>query len=100
MSGALLQVLNVVVPAATDSSESGELWLLVAGPLVGIALYFGFYRYYRNTDKSHNFERETTIDAEPITGSDEKVDEVHGTQSTMIQGENARRYRDRVQRIE
>ena len=34
-----------------------------------------------------------------MTGSDQKVDEVKGTQETRIDGDNVREYRKRVQRI-
>ena len=59
------------------------------------------YRYYRNTDKSHAFERETVVDAKPVTGAerDRKVDEIKGTRESRIQGDNLRDYRKRVQRI-
>lgn len=80
-------------------SDDGGLWLLLAGPASATALYWGLYRYYRNTDKSHAFERETKVDAKPVTGSDHKVDEVKGTQRTRIEGDNVGAYRQRVQRI-
>ena len=80
-------------------SDDGGLWLLLAGPAGGTALYWALYRYYRNTDKSHAFERETAIDAKPVTGSDRKVDEVRGTQRRRIDGDNVGAYRARVQRI-
>ncbi|MCL6711664.1 hypothetical protein M8R20_32250 [Pseudomonas sp. R2.Fl] len=81
-------------------SDDGGLWLLAAGPVGATALYWALYRYYRNTDKSHAFERETTIEAKPVTGSDSKVDTVTGTQETRIRGDNVRDYRARVQRDE
>lgn len=80
-------------------SEDGGLWLLAIGPAGGAALYWAIYRYYRNTDKSHAFERETAVEAKPVTGSENKVDEVKGTQATRIPGDNAKAYRDRVKRI-
>ncbi|HWS78420.1 MAG TPA: hypothetical protein VN205_08610, partial [Thermomonas sp.] len=63
--------------------------------------YWMLYRYYRNTDKSHAFERETSVDAQPVTGAerDRKVDEVKGTRETRIDGDNVGEYRSRVQRI-
>ena len=79
-------------------SEDSGLWLLAAGPAGATALYWALYRYYRNTDKSHAFERETEIVAKPITGSDRLVDTVTGTQETRIRGDNVRAYRNRVQR--
>ena len=80
-------------------SDDNGLWLLALGPTGAAALYWAIYRYYRNTDKSHAFERETEVVAKPVTGSDRKVDEVKGTQRTRIDGDNLRAYRQRVQRI-
>jgi hypothetical protein len=58
------------------------------------------YRYYRNTDKSHAFERETKVEAKPVTGSDRKVDTVTGTRETRIDGDNVGEYRKRVRRVQ
>ncbi len=82
-------------------SDDGGLWLLAAGPAGATALYWALYRYYRNTDKSHGFERETKVDAKPVTGAelDTKVDTIEGTQQTRIDGDNVAAYRARVQRI-
>lgn len=80
-------------------SDDGGLWLLAAGPVGATALYWALYRFYRNTDKSHGFERETKVEAQPITGADDKVDDVTGTQRTRIEGDNVAAYRARVQRI-
>lgn len=79
-------------------SDDGGLWLLAAGPVGATALYWALYRYYRNTDKSHAFERETTVEARPVTGSDTKIDTVTGTRETRISGDNVHDYRTRVQR--
>jgi hypothetical protein len=81
-------------------SDDGGLWLLALGPAGATALYWALYRYYRNTDKSHAFERETKVEAQPVTGSDGKVDEVIGTRETRIRGDNVRAYRQRVQRVQ
>ncbi len=80
-------------------SNDGGLWLLALGPAGATGLYWLLYRYYRNTDKSHFFEKETAVVAKPVTGSDQKVDEVRGTQETRIRGDNVREYRKRVQRL-
>ena len=83
-------------------SDVSGLWLLSLGPAGGTALYWALYRHYRNTDKSHAFERETKVDAKPVTGAeqDRKVDEVKGTRETRIRGDNVAAFRERVQRIE
>jgi hypothetical protein len=81
-------------------NDDSVLWLLLLGPAGATALYWVLYRYYRNTDKSHAFEFETTVKPEPVTGSDQKVNEVKGTQQSHISGENLRDYRNRVRRIQ
>jgi hypothetical protein len=80
-------------------SDDGGLWLLALGPAGATALYWALYRYYRNTDKSHAFERETKVEAKPVTGSDAKIGEIKGTRETRIRGDNVRAYRQRVQRV-
>ena len=82
-------------------SGDGGMWLLLLGPAGATGLYWALYRYYRNTDKSHDFEHETAVVAKPVTGSDQdqKVDEVKGTRETRINGDNVRQYRKRVQRV-
>ena len=79
-------------------SDDSGLWLLLAGPASATGLYWALYRHYRNTDKSHAFEHETAVEAKPVTGSDQKVSEVKGTQATRIPGDNVRAYRTRVKR--
>lgn len=89
-----------VFVAANAQDEDGGGWLLLAGPAAAVAVYTMLFRYYRNTDKSHSYEHETLIEAQPITGTDNKVDEVRGTQRTSIPGNNANDHRQRVQRVE
>ncbi len=80
-------------------SDDGGLSLLLLGPAGATGLYWALYRYYRNTDKSHAFERETTVDAKPVTGSEHKVGDIKGTQQTRISGDNVHDYRERVARM-
>ncbi|HET7843695.1 MAG TPA: hypothetical protein VFL14_06065 [Xanthomonadales bacterium] len=80
-------------------SEDGGLGLLLMGPVGGAALYWMLYRYYRNTDKSHAFERETKVDAKPVTGSERKTGVNNGTTDTRIRGDNVYDYRKRVRRV-
>ncbi|WP_290891207.1 hypothetical protein [Arenimonas sp.] len=81
-------------------SDDNGIWLLALGPTGAAALYWAIYRYYRNTDKSHAFERETAVDAKPVTGSEHKVSEVKGTRKTRIDGDNVKAYRTRVRRVD
>ena len=80
-------------------SDDSGLALLLIGPAGGIGLYWALYRYYRNTDKSHAFERETKVDAQPVTGTDLKVGTNNGTTESEIRGDNVSKYRERVGRI-
>jgi len=80
-------------------SDENSLALLALGPAGAVGLYWALYRYYRNTDKSHAFERETRIEAKPVTGSDSKVGTNNGTRDRRIKGDNVREYRRRVGRF-
>jgi len=86
--------------ALVAASDGGPLWLLALGPAGGGALYFGLWRYYRNTHQSHSFERETRIEAKPIIAHDTKVDEIKGTKKSGIDGDNGTDHRKRVQRLD
>ena len=81
------------------SDDNGILLLLAVGPAAATGLYWGLYRHYRNTDKSHAFEHETAINAKPITGFEQKVDQIEGTRESKISGNNVSDYRKRVQRV-
>ena len=80
-------------------NDDGSLALLLLGPAGAVGLYWALYRYYRNTDKSHAFERESKVDAKPVTGSDEKIGTNNGTQERRIEGDNVHEYRQRVARV-
>lgn len=81
------------------SNDGSPVWLLIAGPAGGGAVYFGLWSYYRNTGKSHSFEHETKVTAKPVTGSDRKIDEIKGTKRSGIDGDNRSNHRQRVQRV-
>ncbi|MDR2214350.1 MAG: hypothetical protein LBE59_00725 [Nevskiaceae bacterium] len=78
----------------------GPLWLLAAGPAGAVGLYWALYRYYRNTDKSHDYEHETLIKSQPVTGDEEKIKEIRGTRERRVRGDNVGDFRKRVQRLE
>ena len=81
------------------SGDNAPLWLLAAGPAGAAATYWALYRYYRNTDKSHAYERDTLISAQPVQGSDEKVDHISKTRKSGIEGDNSEDHRQRVERV-
>ena len=72
--------------------------LLAAGPTGAALFYWYMYRFCRNTDKSHGFERETAIDAEEDTCKDYNIGDNNRTRQRSIRGENSKSFSDRVQR--
>jgi hypothetical protein len=91
--------MNELLIALSSGDNRGLLALLAAGPAGAAGTYWAVYRYYRNTDKSHEFERDTLIDAQPVRGGEEKVGHISRTTDSDIDGDNSGRYRQRVQRI-
>lgn len=89
-------ITQIVVMASSDDSP---VWLLAAGPAGGVATYWAFYRYYRNTDKSHAYERDTIIDAQPVQGGEEQVGHISRTRDSDIDNANGSKFRQRVQRV-
>jgi hypothetical protein len=79
-------------------NNEGILFLLALGPASAAGFYWAIYRHYRNTDKSHAFERETAVAVIRLSGGehDRKVDEVRGTKRTRIDGDNVGKHRERV----
>ncbi len=65
-------------------SNDNSVWLLALGPAGATALYWATYRCCRSTNKSHSFERETAVDAKPVTASGSKQGELKGTRETRI----------------
>ena len=91
----ILEITQVV----TMASDTVPAWILAAGPAGAVATYWALYRYYRNTDKAHAYERDTLIAAQPVQGSEEKVDHISRTRDSDIDGDNSRKHRQRVQRL-
>jgi hypothetical protein len=97
MMSALVHAAPALIQASSDSD--GWLLLLAAGPASAVATYWTIYRYYRNTDKSHEYERDTIIHAEPVQGGEEKIGHIPKTRDSDIDGDNRDKLRQRVQRI-
>ena len=92
-------MMPLLILLHSSSHGGGVGWLLLAGPIAAVAIYWALFQYYRNTDESHSFEHETRIESQPITGGDQKVDEVRGTKDDRIRGDNVTKYRERVPRV-
>ena len=97
----LTDLASALSPAMIAAgSDGGPTWMLILGPAGAGGAYFGMWRYYRNTHVSHSFERETRIEAQPVTAHDAKVDEIKGTKKSRIDGDNRTNHRQRVQRFD
>ena len=79
--------------------EDGLLLLLAAGPAGAAAFYWYIYRFYRNTDKSHAFERETAVEFDITDSEDTKIGTNNKTRKQRIDGDNVSNFRQRVRRL-
>lgn len=82
-----------------DAFSEDSAWILLAGPAVGITVYWLSFLYYRNTNKTHNYEYETIIKAQTPTGSDQRIRKIRKTTRARTQGANGGSHRERVRRI-
>jgi len=84
-----------VVAAASDD-EGSPLFFLLLGPLAGFGFYSWIVLRYRNADKRHRFERETSSAIVDLKTFDQQVDAVRGVRNSQIPGAN---HRDSLQRL-
>lgn len=99
MSALAIDLVAHLAPAVVMAADEGSaLWLLAAGPAGALGTYWAIYRYYRNHDKSHAYERDTLIEARPVQGSEQKVDHISKTRARRIKGDNSSEHRERVRR--
>ena len=68
-------------------------------PAGALGTYWAIYRYYRNNDKSHAYERDTLIEAQQVQGDEQKVDHISKTRKSGIDSNNKEKFRERVQRM-
>ncbi len=99
MIAALFAELASSMALVAAEDDGAPVFLLLAGPAGAGGAYFLAWRYYRNTHTSHGYERETRIEAKPVTGDDAKVREITGTKKSGIDGDNRSNHRQRVQRL-
>ena len=90
---------TVMLLADSDSGVAGIALPFLAGPAVFAAVYGGIYRYYRNTDKRHRFEKETEVAVGNLRSGDRKVGENNRTQNRRMRGRNSTDHLQRVRRL-
>lgn len=85
-----------LLPAESYDSEGGSALLWLLGPVAGVAFYLMVFLRYRNTNKRHAYERETSSEVLDMRVHDQVVGEVTGVERSSIQGMNSRSPRSRL----
>lgn len=83
--------------AQSYSDSEGGGWLLwLLGPALGVGFYVMMFLRYRNTDKRHAYERETSSEVVDLRVYDQVVGNVTGVQRSRIEGANGGSPRERL----
>ncbi|MCT1384185.1 hypothetical protein M4D54_00815 [Brachybacterium sp. p3-SID1565] len=102
LADAATAVDPTAVMILADSGDSGVVGLMfpfIAGPAVFAAVYGGIYRYYRNTDKRHHFEKETEVAVGNLRTGDRRRGSNNRQSSRTMSGANQDNHLERVRRI-
>lgn len=94
---------EVLLAGGSDGMSTQMFMLLlpfIVGPAVFAAIYGGIYRYYRNRDKRHAFERETDIKVGNLRTHDRKIGQNNRQRSPVMSGANQDEPLERVRRIQ
>ena len=87
--------------AESDSGGGAGIALpFLIGPAVFAAVYGGIYRYYRNTDKRHHFEKETEVAVGNLEKQDRKIGTNNRQSNRAMSGRNSTEHLERVRRID
>lgn len=73
--------------------------ILLAGPVVFGLVYWLLFQFYRNTNKSHNYEQETAIESQKILENDRRTNHISRTSRRRTSGANESSHRKRVTRL-
>jgi hypothetical protein len=85
--------------ADSGDGAAGIAFPFLAGPAVFAAVYIGIYRYYRNTDKRHEFEKKTDVAVGNLRSGDRRVGTNKRQKSRSMAGRNSTDHLERVRRI-
>ncbi|AXK47099.1 hypothetical protein DXU92_14460 [Brachybacterium saurashtrense] len=84
---------------ADGSSSDGIFLPFLLGPLTFAGIYIGIYRFYRNTDKRHRYERETKVAVGNLQQDDRRTGRKTGQRSRSMDGRNDTDHLTRVRRL-
>jgi hypothetical protein len=85
--------------ADSGDGAAGIAFPFLAGPAVFLGVYIGIYRYYRNTDKRHEFEKKTDVAVGNLRSGDRRVGSNNRQKSRTMSGQNSTDHLERVRRI-
>jgi len=85
----ILALAGVATVSVNVDGDGGN-WLPLLFLLSGPAYYFFMYTRYRNRDKRHKHEVETSAEVANLRSHDAKVKTVRGVSNSRIKGDNAR----------
>ena len=92
---------TMMLLADSDSGSGAGIALpFLMGPVVFAAVYGGIYRYYRNTDKRHHFEKDTEVAVGNLDTQDLKIGTNNRQSSRAMGGRNSTDHLQRVRRID
>lgn len=105
MNEVLLALAGDPGSAAILASGSGDGAVglaipFVAGPGVFVGVYYAIYRYYRNTDKRHEYERETEVSVGNLQAGDHRRGSKNRQRNRTMNGANEDDHLQRVRRID
>jgi hypothetical protein len=76
----------LMIPASSDSDSAAFVPLVLC--LAGIIYYFWIFSKYRNTDKRHTHERETSTVIQNVQRSDQLVEHRKALTNSSMAGSN------------
>ena len=86
--------------ADSGDGAAGIAFPFLLGPAVFLGTYIGIYRYYRNTDKRHHFEKETEVAVGNLQQDDRKVRSKTRLKNRHMSDSNVTDHLKRVRRIQ
>lgn len=85
--------------ADSGDGAAGIAFPFLLGPAVFLGTYIGIYRYYRNRDKRHEFEKKTDVAVGNLRTDDRRVGSNNRQKSRTMSGANSHDHLERVRRI-
>lgn len=79
-----MEIILTFIWILAESSSDSKLFILLLGPLSGIAFYGLQYARYRNKDKNYQYENKTDIKVSNIDNRDKMIGKNNGTRDPKV----------------